>query len=1056
MVEARSIRRRLVVPAAFLTVLGLLGPSLAPHGGGSLSRTLAPARPGSNLQPGAAQTLIADPSVPLTPQISTSLHNDTSPALRTLRPVAPLSSATGVRPGAPVESDAPDAQGEPTLPWARLTGRAGGRRSGPADFSGGGDALAAPVLPRDPNAENGSATGFLFAPSDVNGDAGAGKYVQVVNGTFAVYDSGGSRLYGPAGINTVWSGFGGICQTHLDGDPVVVFDEQAGRWLISEFALQDPSNYHECIAISKTADPTGAWYRYDFNYPKANVFGDYPKFGVWPDGYYMSANQFTSNLRGRAAARSSTSGTRCSSASPRDRSTSTFRAGGSRRCFHPTSTGRPVHPSERRTCSRRSTTPVGATAPTSSSSGDSTPTGTTPSQSSFTRVAALPTAPFNSNICGSPPCIVQPGTSQRLDDMSDRLMYRLQYRNFGDRQTLVVSHTVSAGGGRAGVRWYELSDAGSGWQIADQGTVAPSDGNSRWMGSAADGRERRHRGRVFGRGLGDVSVGAIRPAGSPPIPPARSARRGDGLRRVGLPDGDRTMGRLLEHVGRPARRMHVLVHADGLFLDERDRLAYTDIHVPVPGMQRWIGRAGGRRPSPARPSATRSRRAPRSPSCGTPERPISPMTSATAGRRRRVTSPRRVAWKTGTTAAGATFTGSPGSTYCLSARATDASFNTGPWGDEVCTAIPLNETALATSGKWAEKKANGTYLGDYILSSKKGATLTKTNVQARSIALIATTCPTCGTVSVVWKGRVLAKIALTSAVTIKDVLISVAGFNTAQTGDLKIVVASAGKPVKIEGRGAQPRLIASRRNGRHASRQPREFQEVTCGRFVARLVPVIVIAVSVSFSAPAPAGARQSAGAPRVRFAGVSDEGVAGRRRRIEPAREPPDGSTVGRHRCKTRAMDAARPPPRSAAPSTQAPVLGSGFEAEPDGSPLVSPSDAAGAVGTTAVMAAANVHVGVFNRTGTQLVPPQRLGSVAPVVLQRHRSEGGLRPLERRVVRPVVHRVHEHAGEDRRDDRSRGAGRRHGQLVLDHLQWRPGDGRRSSVLRLRHARLQR
>jgi len=797
MVEARSIRRRLVVPAVFLTVLGLVGPSLAPHGGGAPSRTLGAARPGSNLQPGAARTLIADPGIPLTPQVSTSLRNDTSPALRTLRPIAPLSSATGVRPGAPVESDAPDAQGEPTLPGRDST------TSPVADPVLQTSAAAAMPSPLDSfrgltNAENGSATGFLFAPSDVNGDAGAGKYVQVVNGTFAVYDSGGSRLYGPAGINTVWSGFGGICETHLDGDPVVVFDEQAGRWLISEFALQDPSNYDECIAISKTADPTGAWYRYDFNYPKPNVFGDYPKFGVWSDGYYMSANQFTSNLSW---------------------------AGGGAMVYERDKMllGQPAQQiyfdlSSRGLAAMLPSDIDGATAPPAGAPDlfaqiDDTSWGyskdelelwgfhtdwTTPSQSSFTQVAALQTAAFDSNICGSPPCIGQPGTSQKLDDMSDRLMYRLQYRNLGDRQTLVVSHTVSAGNGRAGVRWYELSDPGSGWQIADQGTFAPSDGNSRWMGSAAMDVN------------GDIAVG-YSVSGSGTYPSVRYAGR-----LATDPAGTLGQGEATAFDGSGSQTgTERWGDYSSMSVDPRDGCTfwYTQMAYSSTSSTGWrtqiatfrfpgcSGGSGG--PGPATVAG---------PTLGDPFQASSSFAITwDAGapdlsydvRYRRATATSdfagAVAWKTGTTAAGATFTGSPGSTYCFSARATDASFNTGPWGGEVCTAIPMNETALVTSGRWAEKKASGTYLGDYLLSSKKSAALTKTNVQAKSIALIATTCPTCGTVKILWKGRVIAKIALTSAVAIKDVLISVAGFNTAETGDLKIAVASAGKPVKIEG-----------------------------------------------------------------------------------------------------------------------------------------------------------------------------------------------------------------------------------------------------------------
>jgi hypothetical protein len=797
MVEARSIRGRLVVPTVLLTVLGLLGPGLAPHGGGSRSRTLAPARPGSNLQPRAARTLIADPSIPLAPQVSTSLQNDTSPALRTLRPVAPLSSASGVRPGAPVESNELDARGEPTLPGRDAT--AASAVADPVLQTSAPTSMPSPVdsFRGLTNAENGSATGFLFAPSDVNGDAGAGKYVQIVNGTFAVYDSDGSRLYGPAGINTVWSGFGGICETHLDGDPVAVFDEQAGRWLISEFALQDPSNYDECIAISKTADPTGAWYRYDFNYPKANVFGDYPKFGVWSDGYYMSANQFTSNLTW---------------------------AGGGAIVYERDKmlVGQPARQiyfdlSSRGLAAMLPSDIDGATAPPAGAPDvfaqiDDTSWGyskdelelwgfhtdwTTPAQSSFTQVAALQTAPFDSNICGSPPCIGQPGTSQKLDDMSDRLMYRLQYRNLGAQQTLVVSHTVSAGGGRAGVRWYELSDAGSGWQIADQGTFAPSDGNSRWMGSAAMDVN------------GDIAVG-YSVSGSGTFPSVRYAGR-----LASDPAGTLGQGEATAFDGTGSQTgTERWGDYSSMSVDPRDGCTfwYTQMAYSTTSSMNWRtqiatfrfpGCSTGSGPGPASVTGpTLSDPFQADPSfslawdAGAPD-----LTYDVRYRRATATSDfgAAVQWMTATSASGATFTGRPGSTYCFSARATDASFFTGPWGHEACTAIPLNETDLATSGKWAEKHADGTYLGDYLLSTKRGATLTKTKVQAKSIALIATTCPTCGTVKVVWKGAVIAKLALTSAVSVKDVLLPVVGFNAAKTGDLRIVVASAGKPVKIEG-----------------------------------------------------------------------------------------------------------------------------------------------------------------------------------------------------------------------------------------------------------------
>jgi hypothetical protein len=95
-------------------------------------------------------------------------------------------------------------------------------------------------------------------------------------------------------------------------------------------------------------------------------------------------------------------------------------------------------------------------------------------------------AAFDSNMCNyARSCIPQAGTSRRLDAISDRLMYRLQYRNFGSYETFVTNHTVDVGGDRAGVRWYELRRSSGAFSVQQQGTWAPQDGAHRWMASAA-------------------------------------------------------------------------------------------------------------------------------------------------------------------------------------------------------------------------------------------------------------------------------------------------------------------------------------------------------------------------------------------------------------------------------------------------------------------------------------------------------------------------------------------------------------------------------------------
>src|SRR5690349_15039004 len=137
-----------------------------------------------------------------------------------------------------------------------------------------------------------------YSPADSNGDIGndpvTGKkyYVQAVNVYFGVWDVTNSiqTIYGGPN-NALWSGFGGVCESHNDGDAIVLFDHLAHRWLFSQFAVSFPNNFHQCIAVSASGDPTGSWYRYDFLYSTSKL-NDYAKFGVWPDGYYMSVNQY--------------------------------------------------------------------------------------------------------------------------------------------------------------------------------------------------------------------------------------------------------------------------------------------------------------------------------------------------------------------------------------------------------------------------------------------------------------------------------------------------------------------------------------------------------------------------------------------------------------------------------------------------------------------------------------------------------------------------------------------------------------------------------------------
>jgi len=131
------------------------------------------------------------------------------------------------------------------------------------------------------------------APPDTNGEVGATQYVQMVNEGFQVFDkTTGASLLGPSGISTIWGGFGGVCEFNGGGDPVVMYDQLADRWVITQFAgVSIPTN--ECIAVSTTGDATGSYHRYNFSL--GSNFFDYPHLNVWPDGYYMSMNVFNSS-----------------------------------------------------------------------------------------------------------------------------------------------------------------------------------------------------------------------------------------------------------------------------------------------------------------------------------------------------------------------------------------------------------------------------------------------------------------------------------------------------------------------------------------------------------------------------------------------------------------------------------------------------------------------------------------------------------------------------------------------------------------------------------------
>ena len=308
------------------------------------------------------------------------------------------------------------------------------------------------------------------APPDTNGAVGATQYVQWVNLSFIVFDKAtGHVLLGPVAGNTLWSGFGGLCQTNNNGDPVVLYDKLANRWVMSQFALSNPT-YLQCIAVSQTSDARGSWYRYSFQY---SYLDDYPKMSVWPDAYYETFDMFSGNNYVGPDA--------CAY----DRNKMLQGLAATQQCVQLGPTVGPLLPAD----------VDGTTPPPTGSSNYMLTYGTntlnlykfhvdwvTPSNSTFTGPTLIYVAAFNP-LCGGGTCVPQPGTTQRLDSLADRLMYRLAYRNFGTYESLVVSHSVVAGSS-GGIRWYEIQNPSGTPSVTQQGTWAP-DSNYRWMPSIA-------------------------------------------------------------------------------------------------------------------------------------------------------------------------------------------------------------------------------------------------------------------------------------------------------------------------------------------------------------------------------------------------------------------------------------------------------------------------------------------------------------------------------------------------------------------------------------------
>jgi subtilisin-like proprotein convertase family protein len=406
-----------------------------------------------------------EPAVPSTTQALRDL-----PQVEPWRPGDPVKEIPRIRRGSPSEPAAP-IQGGPD-PLLAI------QRNAPAP------SVRAFLTP-DINIAGQGYTGIN--PPDTVGDVGPNYYVQSINGSggarIMLYDKNGVAVPGyPVNLDGLGSG---VCASGY-GDPIILYDELAGRWFLSEFSS---SGNNLCVYVSQTGDPTGSYYAYTFPTPS---FPDYPKYAVWHDAYYVGANESspslialdrTNMLAGNPATSqrftvSSLSGFGFQMLTPADHDGDTAPPAGAPAYF----------------LRHRDTEVHGGGCGGIGAGGDCleiyefTVDFDTPANSGVSGPTTIVVAEFDSSLCGlsSFSCFPQPGGGSTLDPLREVTMWRNQYRNLGSHESIVGNFVVDVDGGNlGGIRWFELRRSGGGsWTLHQEGTYAP-DSDNRWMGAAA-------------------------------------------------------------------------------------------------------------------------------------------------------------------------------------------------------------------------------------------------------------------------------------------------------------------------------------------------------------------------------------------------------------------------------------------------------------------------------------------------------------------------------------------------------------------------------------------
>ena len=342
--------------------------------------------------------------------------------------------------------------------------------------------------------DNISVVGGAVVPPDTNGDVGPNHYVQWNNLVYEVFDKTGTSLKGPLPGNIIFSGFGGPCEATNDGDPIALYDRMADRWVLTQFAIDSGI---QCIAVSQTGDPTGAFNRYSFSVTPG-ALNDYPKFGIWPTATNSAYMATFRRFPGFAIVAAAFERDQMLSGDPAQVVLFTLPAPAGAGC---TGAGDcyegvlPAHADGPRAPADGTPALLVMSFDDEAFSTVTHPTKdsykiwkfaidwATPANSTLTGPTSVDAPEMDIALCGFSACVPQKDSTELLDHLSFFTMNRAVYRKFADHEALFVNNTVNLGRDRAGIRWAELRDPAGTPALYQTGTHGPPDDVHRWMGS---------------------------------------------------------------------------------------------------------------------------------------------------------------------------------------------------------------------------------------------------------------------------------------------------------------------------------------------------------------------------------------------------------------------------------------------------------------------------------------------------------------------------------------------------------------------------------------------